>query len=199
MKTSLMAVAAATLLLTACSPTNATAPSETPEGATSPPATQAAPTASATAEASAAATETTSPAATAAIGGLSFGDTYTWPNGLAVTISKPKVFKPSQFAAADVGTDKSVKSQTNLMFNVRVVNNTGKPFEQIGFYFTMQSGNAESEQIFDSETKLEGAPSDTLLKGRTSEFKVGFRVKDPNDLAMNVMPEVAYKPATFRS
>jgi hypothetical protein len=105
-----------------------------------------------------------------------FGDTYSWDNGLSVTISKPKQFQPSEYAAMGKGTP--------LRFTVTVVNKTGAPYKPLMDYITLQSGNAEAEQIFDSENGLNGSPSTTLLEGREAKYDIGFTVKNPKDLVM---------------
>jgi hypothetical protein len=53
-------------------------------------------------------------------------------------------------------------------------------------YITVQSSNKESEQIFDTDNDLDSTPDTKVLKGRESEFDVGFGVADPNDVVMEV-------------
>ncbi len=50
----------------------------------------------------------------------------------------------------------------------------------------MQSNNKEAEDVFDAENGLEGSPSTKLLKGRESEWEVGFAVANPKDMVMEV-------------
>lgn len=111
-----------------------------------------------------------------------FGQSYTWDNGLTLTVSKPKPFKPSAYAAG------AEKPGTSLRFEITVVNKTGKPYEIVGDYVTLQSGNTEAEQIFDSEKGLNGTPNTPVLDGREAKYSIGFQVQKPQDLVMQYQP-----------
>jgi hypothetical protein len=110
---------------------------------------------------------------------LAFGKSYTWDDGVSVTVGKPKKFKPSETAAAE-------KANAYLRFTATVVNKSDKPLELGLTYITVQSSNKEAAQIFDSEEGLESTPDTKLLKGRESEFDVGFGVADPKDLVLEI-------------
>jgi hypothetical protein len=110
---------------------------------------------------------------------LAFGKSYTWDDGVSVTVGKPKEFKPSETAAAE-------KAKAYLRFTVTVVNKSDKPLELGLTYITVQSSNKEAAQVFDSEKGLESTPDTKLLKGRESEFDVGFGVADPQDVVMEL-------------
>jgi hypothetical protein len=110
---------------------------------------------------------------------LEFGKSYTWDDGVTLTVGKPKKFKPSEYAAAE-------KAKGYLKFTVTVVNKSDKPLDLGLTYITVQSSNKEAEQVFDSENDLESTPDTKVLKGRESEFDVGFGVADPKDVVMEV-------------
>jgi hypothetical protein len=110
---------------------------------------------------------------------LAFGQSYTWDDGVSVTVGKPKRFKPSEYAYAE-------KAKGYLKFTVTVVNKSDKPLDLGLTYITVQSSNKEAEQVFDSENGLESTPDTKLLKGRESEFDVGFGVADPKDVVMEL-------------
>jgi hypothetical protein len=110
---------------------------------------------------------------------LEFGKSYTWDDGVTLTVGKPKKFKPSEYAAAE-------KAKGYLKFTVTVVNKSDKPLDLGLTYITVQSSNKEAEQVFDSDKGLESSPDTKLLKGRESEFDVGFGVADPKDVVMEV-------------
>lgn len=120
-----------------------------------------------------------------------FGGAFTWKDGLALTVSKPQKFTPSEYAAAD-------KANGYVMFEIRLVNKTGKPYDPSLLYATLQSGNEEAEQVFDSE-KLGDDPTTKLLDGRELKYKIAFGVKDPGDLVMEISPDAGldYKGAIF--
>jgi hypothetical protein len=110
---------------------------------------------------------------------LAFGKSYTWEDGVTVTVGKPTKFKPSEYAYAE-------KAKGYLKFTVTVVNKSDKPLDLGLTYITVQSSNKEAEQIFDSENGLESTPDTKVLKGRESEFDVGFGVADPKDVVMEL-------------
>lgn len=111
-----------------------------------------------------------------------FGEAYVYQDGLSVTVSAPKAFEPSEYAA---GTD---KFKHFVSFDVRIVNKTGKPWDPSLFSATVQSDNEEGDQVFDEE--LEGAPQTKLLNGREVKFTVAFGVANPKDIVMEVNPDM---------
>lgn len=119
-----------------------------------------------------------------------FGQSYTWEDGITVTISKPSDFKPGQYAAAS-------KSPAYVKFSVRIVNKSGKNFDPVLFNATLQSGNEEAEQVFDSENKIGETPTTALLDGREAKFTIGFGVKDKSDLVLQVAPGFEYNSVIF--
>jgi hypothetical protein len=110
---------------------------------------------------------------------LSFGDSYTWDDGVSLMVSKPKKFKPSEYNEV-----KGAKAY--LKYTVTVVNKSNAPLDLSLTYITVQSSNKEAEQVFDTDNGLEGSPSTKLLKGRESEYDIGFGVADAKDVVMEV-------------
>lgn len=84
-----------------------------------------------------------------------------------------------------------------VKFTVTIVNNTGDTFEPSMFSATVQSGNREGDQIFDSANGLEGSPHTTLLDGREAQFVIGFGVDDPEDLVMEASPSWEHDSAIY--
>ncbi|MFZ5850350.1 MAG: hypothetical protein ACOYY2_03010 [Actinomycetota bacterium] len=176
----LIPLALGALLLAGC--TSGSAGDAEPTGTNAPAATTAA------AESEPEPPAETTPAAPAY---AAFGQTYTWDDGLAVTVSPPAPFTPSETAAF-------TESPAYLAFEVKVVNGTAEPYEPAVLYLTLQSGNTEASQVFDvGEAGLAGPPATPLLPGREAVFKVGFGVADPADLVMQVAPGFEYDPAIF--
>lgn len=126
----------------------------------------------------------TAAASTTPSGNPRFGQTWTDQDGLSVTIGKPTSFKPGKYSLADD------KTATYLKFEVRLVNGTAENFDPALFHATVQSGNKEAESVFDTGNGLEGAPSTTLLPGREAVWAIGFAVSDPDDLVMEVSPQL---------
>lgn len=124
---------------------------------------------------------------------LSFGDTFTYDDGLSVTVGKPAKYTPSPYAAG------YKKGDTALRFNVTIVNKTGKPFDPSMAYSTLQSGNNEADEIYDSENDLNGAPSTKVLDGREVTWDIGYSCPAPNDLVLEIQPSFEYDSALYSS
>lgn len=122
---------------------------------------------------------------------VAFGKTYTYKDGLSVTVSKPSTYHPTSSAAI------TKKWPHYVTFKVTVVNKTANKVDLNLFTATAQSSSKEAEAVFDSEGGLEGPPSTRLLKGRESTFKIGFGVQDPKDIVMDVAPDFDHDTATF--
>lgn len=122
---------------------------------------------------------------------LTFGETYTYEDGLSVTIGAPSEFQPGEWAAM------MQEWPAYVQFDVTVVNGTSENFDPNMIHMTMQSGNVEGEQVFDGENGFNGPPTTTLLTGREAVFKVGFGVNDPADLVLEVSPDLGIEWAPF--
>jgi hypothetical protein len=110
---------------------------------------------------------------------LAFGKSYTWDDGVTVTVGKPKKFIPSEFAVVK-------KTKDYLRFTVTVANKSNKPVDLGLTYISVQSRNQEADHVFDSPTGLNGPPDTKVSKGKESQFQVGFGVADAKDLVMEV-------------
>ena len=112
---------------------------------------------------------------------LTFGESATFDDGLVLNVSKPKVFKPSEYAATD-------KAKAYVKFTITLVNKTDATFDPAMVYATVQSANVEASTVYDSENGLDGGPNTKLLKGREAKWQVAFGVEDPKDLVMEINP-----------
>lgn len=121
-----------------------------------------------------------------------FGTAYTWDDGLAIEVGAPEPFTPSEYAAGTEGYSDFV------VFTVRIVNGTSENWDPSLFYATLQSGNQEASQVYDSG-QLGDSPSTSLLPGREVQFQIAFGVNDPADLVMEVAPDFTYKNVIFHS
>lgn len=110
---------------------------------------------------------------------LPFGKSYTWDDGVTLTVGKAKKFKPSDYAEV-----KGAKAYRR--YKITVVNKSSKSLDLALTYTTVQSGNKEAGQVFDTANGLEGSPSTKLLKGRESEWDVAFGLANPDDVVMEV-------------
>ena len=98
---------------------------------------------------------------------------------MSVTVGRPTKFKTSAYAVVD-------KSKRYLKFTVTVVNKSNKPIDLGLTYISVQSGNEEAREVFDSISCLRGPPVTKVSKGRESEFDAGFGVADPKDLMLEI-------------
>ncbi len=121
------------------------------------------------------------------------GAPFTWSDGLAVKVSKPAAFTPSETAA---GTDQFDKF---VVMTVTITNGSKAKYDPSLFYMTVSSGDQEADQVFDSGKGVSGSPSTSVLPGRSVSFKQAFGVKDPKDIVAEVRPGVDYDSAIFTS
>ncbi len=129
------------------------------------------------------------PAQTAEAGPLAFGETFTYEDGLSLTVGRPAPFSPSDVAAGAEGFSAAVR------FSVTVVNGTTGNVEPAPFSATVQSADAEGSEVLEGD--LIGPPSAVLLPGREATFSIGFAVQDAADLVMEVDPGCAHDAATY--
>jgi hypothetical protein len=97
-----------------------------------------------------------------------FGQAFEYNDGLVVRISKPSPYVPS----AIVHDLEDKHHRYYLRFLVTIVNGSTKKYEQTLFSTTLQSGQREGEEIFDSAKGFNGSPNTVLLPSRSSKFKI---------------------------
>jgi hypothetical protein len=132
----------------------------------------------------------------APVGNLVFGDTMTWDDGVALTVSAPEAYTPSAFA---VGSTLA----SNVVFTMTITNNSTENLQPVPFP-TLTSGGQEASQIFDVGEDLEGngddvgiPPTAIVPPGGSVSWRVAWSVADPASLTMEASPSFAYANATF--
>jgi hypothetical protein len=129
------------------------------------------------------------PAASQAVG---FGQTYTYEDGLAVTIATPTDFTPSRSAyPQNVGRA--------VLLTVTVQNGTDKPFElnTFGNGPDVTFAGAHADEITDLQ-KLEAAEATTVLPGKSYTYKKAFAVgSGTGELQAEWTREVFSDPVIF--
>lgn len=123
-----------------------------------------------------------------------FGRTFTYDDGLSITVSAPQPYEPSEYAFVGEPAPAAF-----VVFDVTIVNGTSANYEPAVFSATMQSANVESSQVFDSQQGMNGSPSTVLLPGREAVFRMAFGATDPADLVLQVTPGFEYDAAVFTS
>lgn len=119
----------------------------------------------------------------------SFGETFTYENGLQVTIEAPVPFTPSETASAE-------EFAAYVRFTVTIVNGSAENYEG-PFITTVQSTNIEGGEVFDSAQGLEGPPSTVVLPGREAQFDIGYGIADPADIVMEVRAGFSYESVIY--
>lgn len=129
-----------------------------------PPATQAGTTTTAKAPGKPAASTKKKPATAA------YGDTYTYTDGLAITVSHVAKYTPSQYAAGTHPGDEAV------VLTVKITNGTKKPFDTalVGVNVKAGADGAATENIYD-DTSGTGF-SGTIVPGSTATAKFGYDI-----------------------
>ena len=132
----------------------------------------------------------------APVGNLAFGDTMTWDDGVALTVSAPEPYTPSPFAVGSTLAD-------NVVFTMTITNNSTENLQPVPFP-TLTSADQEASQIFDVGEDLEGngddvgiPPTAIVPPGGTVSWRVAWSVADPASLTMQASPSFAYANATF--
>ncbi len=121
---------------------------------------------------------------------LRFGQSFSYEDGLTVTVGAPQPFRPSESAAFD-------KAPAYRSFSITIVNKTGRRFDAASFRTTVQSSNEEAESIYDTARGIEGSPSTTLLNGREAKFRIAYSLQDPKDIVMEVNPSFDHEAVVY--
>lgn len=129
-----------------------------------PPATQAGTTTTAKAPGKPAAPAKKKPATAA------YGDTYTYTDGLAITVSHVAKYTPSQYAAGTHPGDEAV------VLTVKITNGTKKPFDTtlVGVNVKAGADGAATEKIYDDTSGI--GFSGTIVPGSTATARFGFDI-----------------------
>lgn len=121
-----------------------------------------------------------------------FGESFSWEDGITLTVGNPAPFTPNEYAAFD-------EAPAYVVLEINVKNGSSENFDPSMISTSMQSGSAEASAVYDSQAGIEGSPSTTLLPGRDVTFKVAFGVANPDDLILEVSPSFEYESALFTS
>ncbi|QRO86906.1 hypothetical protein [Kytococcus sedentarius] len=98
---------------------------------------------------------------------------------IAVTLEKPKAFKPSDTSFGSEGFESAVRQK------VTIENKGDKPIDPISIYFTATTGDVAAEQIFDSGNGI-GSPDAKIRPGKKLTFDIGWAVNKGEELAVTL-------------
>lgn len=105
-----------------------------------------------------------------------FGETFTWDDGVAITMSKPTPFTS--------GSDALQPNMEGVVLDVTVENGSDQPVEiQSDMVMTPEVGGQETMPIQDKAAGVD-LPEDPVQAGKSVDFKVAFSPGD--DLTVKV-------------
>lgn len=123
-----------------------------------------------------------------------FGESYTYANGLVVEVKKPVLFTPSEGADGIDGTEgEPVRVRVNL------INGTSNEFVPDKVGVSIESAGVQATQIHDPGSRIElTGPSRSLGRTDVVAFDLAFVVADLDDLTLTLTPALAgYDPVVY--
>jgi hypothetical protein len=126
--------------------------------------------------------KSSAPAAPAKPVNPAFGQTFTYKDGVSITVSAPVAFTPGQYAAG-------ATQAHDVIFTFTIKNGSTKNLNPVVSPQVTSAGVAGSD-VFDSQTPdLAGfPPTAAVLPGGSITWKSGFSVADPTKLIVQVSP-----------
>ncbi len=118
-----------------------------------------------------------------------FGQAWTYEDGLKVAVTAPEEFEPTGEGA---GSPLSA-----VRMEVTVENGTDEELDPALIAVGVTSAEAAAEPIVDSRKGLNGSPEDTVGPGERVSYPVGFLVKDPKDVLVEVTPGLEREASRF--
>ena len=115
--------------------------------------------------------------------------TYKWPDGLNVLVTAPAEFTPSP--AATVGAFTSF-----VQIDVSIEAGA-QGFDSSRLSAAVQSGGSAGERVLDPADGFAELPAQTVLPGREVSFRLGFGVRDPADVALELVADPNHAAVTF--
>jgi hypothetical protein len=127
---------------------------------------------------------------------FAFGETMTWPDGAALTVSAPEPYTPSDFA---VGATRA----NHVVFTLTITNNSTADLQPLPLP-TLTSGDQEVSQIFDIGSDpfdvgddVGFPPVETIEPGGSVTWRAAWSLDDPSSLTLQASPGFLYPSATF--
>jgi hypothetical protein len=111
---------------------------------------------------------------------VAFGETVTYDDGLAVTVSAPEPFTPGEYAA---GADQAAA----VVFTITITNGTDANFDPTLAYPSVASSGVEASSVYDSDASLD-QPSTAVPAGQSVSWRAAFSVADPAQLILEISP-----------
>lgn len=129
-------------------------------------------------------------------GDLAFGETMTWDDGVALTVSVPEPYTPSEFAVG-------AAHDNTVVFTLTITNNSTEDLQPLPLP-TLSSGDQEVSQVFDIGSDVVGPgddvgipPTATVEPGGSVSWRAAWSLDDPSSLTLQAAPSFLYPSATF--
>lgn len=122
-----------------------------------------------------------------------FGQTFTFKNGLAVSISAPAAYTPSTYASG--------AGANNIKMTVTVNNGTDTAVSPVIFQYTATAAGQAGASIIDSEQHVGDFSTGNVAPGASTSYDIGFAFTGSADgVTVTLDPtDFVSKPATFTS
>lgn len=121
--------------------------------------------------------------------GLPLGETVRYDDGLEVTVTRLKDFRPSS-------TAEFTEAEDYAAFRVELRNGTGGTVRTGRATVALDDGGAMAAQVFDVGKEFVGAPDVAVPAGGSVAWKVGFGVAS-DDLVLRVRPDFGHPEAVW--
>lgn len=128
--------------------------------------------------------------------GLAFGETMTWDDGVALTVSAPEPYTPSDFA---VGATRA----SHVVVTLTITNDSTEDLQPLPLP-SLSSGDQEVSRIFDLGSDLTSPaddvgipPTATIEPGGSVSWRAAWSLDDPSSLTLQVAPSFQYPKANF--
>lgn len=121
-----------------------------------------------------------------------WGETFTYDNGLQLSVAQPTDYKPTEFAAGGEGFTKFV------VVEVTIKNGTSDAFSPALMTVNCSSGGKAGDALFDGEVGGAEMSAADLLPGQSLTFKAAFGVENEQDITFDIRPSFEYKSSYFQ-
>jgi hypothetical protein len=123
---------------------------------------------------------------------LAFGETYTFEDGVSITVSAPEPFTPSDYADTS-------EQAADITVSITLTNGTGANFDPSLVYSSVTSGGVEGDRVFDSAQKVGLSPTTAVPDGQSISWLEGYSVADPAQLVLQISPGYDYEDVVYVS
>ena len=123
-----------------------------------------------------------------------WGERYTWADGLAIEVSEPKPCKPSEYSVPE-------NIERAVVVTIRVTNGAKETFDSslLSVGGSAQHAGKPAESVFDTDGPCSGGvESADILPGKSFEYQQAFAVgKAPGELQLAFQPNFGATKAIF--